>query len=344
MPWFERVLVTGTTGFLGGHLCRRLLDEGVAVRGTVRRPRPSLDGLREAGVELFPAALEDKTALELAARGSDVVFHVAALASYLASRRRLEEINVAGTRRVLEAARAAGVRRLVHVSSESVTLRNADRIDEDEDQPYPRKFLDHYSRTKALAEQEVLAANGDGFETVVVRAPWIWGERDTQVFKAIALAVVDGKFSLVGDGRNRITTGYAQNVSAGLIAAAESPRAPGRVYHVADDGRPTMREFLGRLGEAGGFDPPRSRIPFRLAYTAAWAAERMRAAGLSAPMVLNRPYVIHRGRTWTLNDGRARRELNYRPPVSMDEGFQRLAVWIAECGGLEAALGRKPRA
>jgi nucleoside-diphosphate-sugar epimerase len=344
VPWFKRVLVTGATGFLGGHLCRRLLAEGVIVRGTVRRPRPSLDELREGGVELFPAALEDATALRLAAQGADVVFHVAALASYLASRERFEETNVAGTRRVVEAARAAGVRRLVHVSSESVTLQNADRIDEDEAQPYPRKFLDHYSRTKAEAEREVLAANGQGIETAVVRAPWIWGERDTRVFKAIALAIVDGNFALVGDGENRITTGHAQNVAAGLIAAAESPHAPGRVYHVADEVRPTMREFLGRLGEAGGFDLPRRRIPFRLAYAAAWAAERMRAVGLSAPMVLNRPYVIHVGRTWTLDDGRARRELGYRPPVSMDEGFGRLAAWIAQCGGLEAALGRPPRA
>jgi len=302
-----------------------------------------MDGLREAGVELFPAALEDVGALMLAAQGADVVFHVAALASYLASRERFEETNVQGTRRVLEAARAAGVRRVVHVSSESVTLQNADRVDEDEDQPYPQRFLDHYSRTKAEAEQAVLAANGDGLETVVVRAPWIWGERDTRVFKAIALAIVDGSFALVGDGQNRITTGHAQNVAAGLIAAARSHRSPGRVYHVADDARPTMREFLARLGEAGGFALPRRRIPFRLAYAAAWGAERMRAVGLKAPMVFNRPYVIHVGRTWTLDDGRARRELDYRPPVSMDEGFERLAAWVADCGGLEAALGRSPR-
>ncbi|MBU1741635.1 MAG: NAD-dependent epimerase/dehydratase family protein, partial [Proteobacteria bacterium] len=145
MPWFKRALVTGATGFLGGHLCWRLLAQGVAVRGTVRRPRPSTDALRDAGVEIVPAALDDEAGLRRAADGVEVVFHVAALASYVASRDRFEETNVRGTRHVLDAARTAGVRRLVHVSSESVTLKNADRIDEDEDQPYPRRFLDHYS-------------------------------------------------------------------------------------------------------------------------------------------------------------------------------------------------------
>lgn len=343
VPGFKKALVTGATGFLGGHLCRRLLAEGVAVRAAVRRPRPSTEALRTAGVEIFPAALEDLAGLTLAARGADVVFHVAALASYLASRESFEETNVQGTRRVVEAAKAAGARRLVHVSSESVTLQNADRIDEDEDTPYPPRFLDHYSRTKAEAEQLVLAANGDGLETAVVRAPWIWGEQDTRVFKAIALSILDGGFAFVGDGRNRITTAHAQNVSAGLIAAARSPRAPGRAYHVADEDRPTMREFLGRLCGAGGLELPGRRLPYGLAYAAAWGAERMRAVGMKAPVVLNRPYIIHIGRTWTMNDDRARRELDYRPPVSMGEGFERLAAWVAECGGLEAALGRTPR-
>ncbi|MBU0515360.1 MAG: hypothetical protein KJ621_11365, partial [Proteobacteria bacterium] len=158
------------------------------------------------------------------------------------------------------------------------------------------------------------------------------------------LSILDGGFAFVGDGQNRITTGHAQNVSAGLIAAADSPRAQGRVYHVADDDRPTMREFLGRLCHAGGLELPGRRMPYGLAYGAAWAAERIRAIGLKAPMVLSRPYVIHVGRTWTLDDSRARQELGYRPAVSMDEGFERLAAWIVDCGGLEAALGRGPRA
>lgn len=336
-------LVTGGTGFLGGHLCRRLLAEGVAVRATVRRMVPAVEALEALNVSICRCDLEDKEALRKAAEGTEIVFHVAALASYVAPSVQMETANILGTRNILEAARAAGVRRLVHVSSESVTLNNADRIDEDETKPFPKRFLDHYSRTKAQAEQEVLSANNDGIETVAVRPPWIWGERDTSVFKAIALAVQSNRFAFVGDGTNQITTCNVHNICTGLIAAAESPRAPGRVYHLADDYRPTIRDFLSRLCKASGLELPKRQVPYHVAYAAAALSDLLRAMGMKAPIMLSRPYIIHLGRNWILNDHRARKELGYQPNVSMGEGFRRLAEWINKSKGLNAALGRTTR-
>lgn len=336
-------LVTGGTGFLGGHLCRRLLAEGVAVRTTVRRTGPAVEALEALNVAICQCGLDDREALRKAADGVGVVFHVAALASYVAPSVQMEAANILGTRNILAAARAAGVRRLVHVSSESVTLTNADRIDEDETKPFPKRFLDHYSRTKAQAEREVLSANNEGIETVAVRPPWIWGERDTSVFKAIALSVQSNRFAFVGDGTNQITTCNVNNICSGLIAAAESPRAPGRVYHLADDCRPTMRDFLSRLCNASGLELPKRQVPYHVAYPAAALSDLLRAMGMKAPIMLSRPYIIHLGRTWILNDRRAREELGYRPTVSMDEGFRRLAAWIKDSKGLNAALGRTTR-
>ncbi|MEW5912298.1 MAG: NAD-dependent epimerase/dehydratase family protein [Thermodesulfobacteriota bacterium] len=340
MPEFSSALVTGATGFLGGHLCRQLLERGVLVRAGVRRQRPTSQALAQAGAELVPAPLEDPQALARAAHGVEVVFHVAALASYVAPWPRIEAANLIGARNVLAAARQAGVRRLVFVSSESVTLKNADRIDEDEDAPYPRRFLDNYSRSKALAEQEVLAAGGPQMETVAVRPPWIWGEGDTSVFKAIALAILGGSFLWLGDGSNRITPCHAANVARGLILAALSPQAPGRVYHLADSLRPTLREFVGGLCRAAGLPLPRRRVPYSLAYALAAACDLARGMGLKAPLMISRPYLIHLGRTWTFSDQRARQELGYEPLVSQEEGMQSLAAWIEASGGLRSALGR----
>jgi nucleoside-diphosphate-sugar epimerase len=72
-------------------------------------------------------------------------------------------------------------------------------------------------------------------ETAAVRPPWIWGEGDTRVLKAIALSMLNGKFAFVGNGQNQITTCHVENVCIGLMAVALSLIAPGRVYHVADD-------------------------------------------------------------------------------------------------------------
>lgn len=342
MSMNPRALVTGATGFLGGHLCARLLGEGVEVRAAVRREGPQAEALRAAGVEIYRAGLDDPEGLRRAAAGVEVVFHAAAVASYVAPRAVMEAVNVGGTRNVLAAARGAGVGRVVHVSSESVTLADRDRRDEDETRPLPRRFLDHYSRTKAWAEREVLAANGAGLETVAVRPPWIWGEGDTSVLKALARPIQAGRLAPIGDGRNRITTGHAQNVSAGLIAAARSPQAPGRVYHVADDGRPTLWEFISRLCAACDLPPPQRQVPYRLAYLAATAADLMRALGFRPSLLLSRPYIIHLGRTWTFSDRRAREELGYCPVVSLEEGFERLAAWVRAQGGLEAAWAGGP--
>ncbi len=338
MPALDKVLITGATGFLGGHLCRRLLEMGVEVVATVRRQGPREAALAQAGAQVRLAPLDDPDALTRAAQGVEVVFHVAALASYLAPRARLEAVNLQGTRHVLAACRAAKVRRLVHCSSESVTLVNGDRIDEDESQPFPKRFLDHYSRTKALAEQEVLAASGPDLEATAVRPPWIWGEGDTSVFKATALAIRAGAYPWVGDATNRVTTCHVANVSAGLILAATAKAAPGRVYHVADEVRPTIRDFVGGLCAAGGLPLPQKRLPYWQAYLAAGVCDALRAAGIKTPLMASRPYVIHQGRTWTFNDRRARDELGYKPEVSMEQGFQRLAAWIHSRGGLGAAL------
>jgi len=77
-----------------------------------------------------------------------------------------------------------------------------------------------------------------------------------------------------------------------------------------------------------------------VAYPAAALSDLLRAMGMKAPIMLSRPYIIQLGRTWILNDRRAREELGYRPIVSMDEGFRRLAAWIKNSKGLNAALGR----
>ncbi|MGD2125705.1 MAG: NAD-dependent epimerase/dehydratase family protein [Desulfobacteraceae bacterium] len=338
----ERALVTGATGFLGGHLCKNLVKRGVPVRGTVRTKGAPVDSLETSGVQIVQAELTNLESLEDAMRGVEVVFHVAALASYVAPRAVIEAANVLGSHNVLTAARRCGVRRVVYVSSESVTLRDADRINEDEAEPFPKRFLDHYSRTKAQAESEMIAANNRGIETVAVRPPWIWGEGDTSVLKAIALSMLNGKYAFVSSGQNRITTCHVENVCSGLMAAAVSPNAPSRVYHVADDLRPTIHDFLSRLCEAAGIAVTRRHVPYRPAYLAAYVADLMRRIGLRAPIMLSRPYVIHTGRTWTLDDGRIHRELGYQPKVTMDEGFERLGVWVQACGGIKAALGRRP--
>src|SRR5581483_6013285 len=112
-------LVTGASGFIGGHVVERLLREGHHVRGLVRLSSDT-ELLEEVGAEIVVGALDDPGSLERATAGCDYVVHCAALVSDWATAREIEHVNVEGTRELLDAATRARVRRFVHISTTDV--------------------------------------------------------------------------------------------------------------------------------------------------------------------------------------------------------------------------------
>ena len=148
---------------LGLYVVEQLLARGDRVRTLCRGSSPQLDAL---GVEIVRADLRDRPAVMAACREMDVVFHVGGVAGMGDLWNRYYEVNVLGTRHVVEGCLAHGVRRLVFTSSPSVTFDGRNQEGVDESAPYPRRWLCHYAHSKALAEQHVLAANGqDGLLT-----------------------------------------------------------------------------------------------------------------------------------------------------------------------------------
>jgi len=152
-----KALVTGGGGFLGGAISRMLLARGDKVTILGRRDYPEWAKL---GARCTRTDVRDAAAVAAACVGMDVVFHVAALAGIWGRRDDYFQTNVLGTRHVIAGCRAAGVGRLVFTSSPSVVMTDGRVERGDESLPYPSRFLTHYSETKAIAEREVLAANG----------------------------------------------------------------------------------------------------------------------------------------------------------------------------------------
>src|SRR5205823_2775540 len=115
----ELCLITGGTGFIGGHVAQRLLGEGYRVRCLVR-PRSGTSLLQALDIELATGDLPDAYSVTRAAEGCRFVLHCAALVSDWATVAEIREVNVVGTRNVLEAAADASVERLVHFSTTDV--------------------------------------------------------------------------------------------------------------------------------------------------------------------------------------------------------------------------------
>ena len=152
------------------------------------------------GAEPVRGDLEDRDAMRAGAAGADLVFHAAAHLGEWGDREEFERINVGGTRNALETARAAGVRRFVHVGTEAGLLAGEPLVNVNEDAPLRPDSKALYSATKAMAEQVVREANGDGFETVVVRPRLVWGAGDTTILPALVSAVEKKRFSWIGGG------------------------------------------------------------------------------------------------------------------------------------------------
>jgi len=143
-----KALVTGGGGFLGGVIVRQLRERGFAVRSFSRGDYPELERL---GVEQLQGDLADRAAVERAAVGCDVVFHVAAKAGIWGSYADYHLANVIGTENVLAACRKNGIGRLVFTSSPSVVFDGRDVEGGDESLPYPARYEANYPKTKALA-------------------------------------------------------------------------------------------------------------------------------------------------------------------------------------------------
>lgn len=321
-----RAFVTGGSGFVGRNLLALLAREGHAARA-LARSAAAAKTVQQAGAEVVLGDLDNEEALRRGMAGCDVVFHSAAKVEDWGDPADFERANVLGTERVLAAARAAGVPRLVHVSTEAVLVgAGAPRIaNADETWPRARRPLGQYPRTKGRAEELVLAANGPGLATVIVRPRLIWGRGDTSVLPQIVASVRAGQFMWINGGRHQTSTCHVRNVCEGLLLAAERGRG-GEIYFLTDGPPVRMREFMGALVRTQGVEPGAKSLPFRAAYALGWAAElAWRALPLRGQPPITRSVARLIGAEVTVDDSKARRELGYRGLVSREEGLRELA-------------------
>lgn len=326
-----RVLVTGGGGFLGGAVVRGLLARGDEVVSVARGDYPAL---RALGVETVRADLADEVAVTAAARGCEVVVHVAAKAGIWGPAADYERSNVQGTRSVLAACRALGVRRLVHTSTPSVVHAGGDIAGGDETLPYATHFTSPYPRTKAVAEREVLAAADDRLTTVALRPHLVWGPGDTQLVSRILDRARTGRLRFVGGGQALIDTTYVDDAVSAHLAAVDAlePGAPcsGRAYFVSSGDPRPVREVVNAILAAGGLPPETRSVPLSLAVGAGAAAEGLwRALGRTDDPPMTRFLARQLATAHWFDITAARRELAWEPAVGLDEGFRRLAAWLA---------------
>ncbi|SEE72672.1 Nucleoside-diphosphate-sugar epimerase [Streptomyces sp. 2231.1] len=335
-----KVLVTGASGFLGSHIVDACLRGGDTVRVLVRE-ESDISRLRTLPVELVFGDLRDPVSLRRAADGIDVVHHSAARVTDRGSPAQFRDANVDGTRRLMSAASNAGVRRFVFISSPSALMgiRDGDRLGIDESEPYPKKFLNWYSKTKAAAERLVVAANRADFTTVALRPRAIWGPRDYFGFMPRLLAkMMTGSLPDLSAGRPVYASlCYCENAAAASVRASRAQGVGGRAYFIADPEPVEVWSTLADLAERYGAIPPTRRVRRAPLQALAFATDMLwklpPLARYAAPPV-SRYSLALLTRSATYDVSAARRDLT-APAVDHQTGMTKLSAWIDEIGGVD---------
>jgi nucleoside-diphosphate-sugar epimerase len=302
-----RALVTGGAGFVGSNLALRLLEEGHELRVLDNLSTGNRSNL-PAGVELIEGDVRSFERVHAAARGVEVVFHLAALPSIMRS---LEDplttnaVNVDGTLNVLLAARDSGVRRVVAASSSSV-YGNAPGMPRREDGPVAP--LAPYPVAKLAAEKYCLVVNRVyGLETVALRYFNVFGERQdpssayAPVVPRFVTAMLRGEPPTVfGDGTASRDFTYVDNAVDATIAAATAEQAVGLAINVAMGATRTVNELVESLSRITGSEVAPRYLPPRVG---------------EAPTSL-------------ADVSLARDVLGYRPGVDFESGLERTVAWF----------------
>jgi nucleoside-diphosphate-sugar epimerase len=283
------------------------------------------------GVEQVRGDLADADAVGRACQGVEAVFHTAARPGVWGTYDDFYRPNVVGTRSVIDACRRCGVRRLVYTSSPSVVFHGGDMEGVDESTPYPADYHAHYPRTKAMAEQMVVQAAAVGLQAVILRPHLIWGPGDPHITpRLIARA---RRLMRVGDGKNRVDTIYIDNAAhAHLLADVRlkaSPELSGKIYFISQDEPVPLWKMINRILAAGGKPPVRKSLSPAAAYRLGAVLEIIyNAFGIRAEPPMTRFVARELATAHWFDITAAKRDLGYRPLVSLEEGLARLSAWL----------------
>jgi nucleoside-diphosphate-sugar epimerase len=322
-----RTLVTGATGFTGGHLARALLAGGDEVRVLVRRRDARADALAAIGAELCEGDLSNRVCLASATRGVDVVYNIAAIYREAGvGHDAYETVNATAVGWLVEAAATSGVRRVVHCSTVGVH-GDVERPPAGEEAPL--RPGDEYQRSKLRGEEVARAAAArTGVELVVARPSGIYGPGDRRLLKLFR-GVARRRFVILGSGEIFYHLTYVTDLAEGFRLCGTVAGAAGRTYILAGPDVTRLNELVGLIADEAGVAPPSVRLPVWPFWMAGAVCEAVCVPlRIEPPIYRRRVDFFTKSRAFDI--ARARAELGYAPRVALRDGIRRTLAWYRE--------------
>lgn len=310
-----KVFITGGTGFIGGHVARRLTEAGHELHCLVRCGSDTRH-LQALGAHLVLGTVNDMAALHDGMQGCDALVHMAGVYSFWEPDMGiLELVNVDGTYQVMQAAAAVGVKRVVYLSTVAVYGVPGEKPF-NEETPHAPQLTTRYARTKRQAEEIVRqAAAAHGMELVVLQPGAVIGAGDTRATGQYLDALLRGRLPLMSFSESQMVFLHVADVCEAAARCVTEARAAGQTYLLGKTSM-SMWEYLGMISEIGDVHMPYIKFPVIVPTILGW---------LLTPLsnLVNRPplWGLSNDQVRMLRDGfvfdgsKAERELGirYRP-------------------------------
>lgn len=330
----RHVLVTGATGAVGPCIVKLLHDAGMRIRTFSRNMPPP--GFFPNSIDVRTGDIVNAAAIKAAMKGIDAVLHLAGLLHIVnpspALKAQYEQINVVGTDNVVEKARQEGVNHVVFFSTIAIYGPSNGLLLTEES---PVHADSYYAQSKYDAEKIVLAAkNGTGahFGTVL-RLSAVYGARVKGNYHRLLMALAHGRFVPIGNGENRRTLVYEEDVAQASLLILQHPESGGNVYNITDGQFHSMNNIIETICNTLGRKPPFLRLPIKPVYNMARIIENAsRICRLHPP--ISRATIEKYIEDMAVDGTKFNKQLGFLPGYDLGKGWQKTIAQMRFAGEL----------
>ena len=319
----SKVLITGATGFLGKYVIEELLLNKYEVVAQGRNKNRLYELKEKYKIDILEC---DLNVIHTKKLNVDYVIHAAALSTVWGKWEDFYNSNVVGTINVVKFCKKNKVKRLVYVSSPSIYTEKKDRFNINEEDYNENNSLNYYIKSKILAEKVINDAYNEGLKTVIIRPRGLFGIGDTSIIPRLIKANRTIGIPLFNDGSNVVDITCVENVALALRLSLESKKALGKVYNITN-GEPTkFKEILEKLFLEIGEEANYRKLPLCVVYFLSTCLEFFyKIFRIYKEPSITKYTVLTLGYSQTLNIDRAKKDLRYKPKMTLEDGIKKYA-------------------
>ncbi len=333
----QKILITGADGFIGSHLIELLLKEKISpsnIRLFVEEKSTSTN-LPNLSFDIVKGDIRDKKTVKKAMEGVETVFHLAAITSFAADTYDLyKAINVEGTQNLLDECKGRKMQKFVLFSSIAVFGLPAWTGDiKNWDETHPKTYSDIYGKSKWEAEERVVMAHKKwGIPYTIIRPSSVYGPRDKGQLYGLYKTIKNKHFFMIGKGENKMHFVFVKDLVKG-VRQAQLSKYKASDYILAGKEPVAFKEVVRLVAQSINAPLPRFGVPKNVALLLSYIMDSLgKLIGIRSPLFPSRVKVMTTNYYYKID--KARKEINYNPTTSFEQGSKITGKWYLENNSL----------